>query len=86
MPEEIRPRRVIVRWLDSTQRILAERSGSLEELEEPWTELSRPRVWYRTTITDVSEPRASTLEVLEVLEVLVIGDHGAALGSMQGNL
>jgi len=80
LPPEMRPRRVIVRWLDSSQRVLAEKSTNLEEVEEAWPELRQPLVWYRATITGVNGTLASGVEVQ------VMGDGDALLGTMRGRL
>jgi hypothetical protein len=80
LPAELRPRHVIVRWLDVSQRVLAEKTTDLEEVEEAWPELAPPKVWYRARISGVNEPLTSGVEVL------VTGDGGAVLGTMRGNL
>ena len=80
LPPEMRPRHVIVRWLDSSKRVLAEKASDLEEVEEAWPELRPPVVWYRATIVGVNESLASSLEVM------VTGDSDALLGTMRGKL
>jgi hypothetical protein len=80
LPGELRPRRVIVRWLDVSQHVLAEKTTDLEEVEEWWPELAPPKVWYRTRISGVNEP------LISGIEILVTGDGGAVLGTMGGNL
>ena len=80
LPPEMQPRRVVVRWLDSRQRVLATKSTDLEQVEESWTELRQPRVWYRATIRGVNQALASGLEVL------VTGDGETLLGTMHGRL
>lgn len=76
----VRPRRIKVRWLDSRQRVLAAKSAELKQVEEPWSELRQPRVWYRATITSVNQPLASSIEVR------VTGDGNTLLGTMRGKL
>ena len=80
LPVEVRPRRVVVRSLDSSGRVVAEKSSELQEVVEPWTELRQPRIWYWTTITGVDEGLVSDLEVL------VMGEGNALLGKIRGQL
>jgi len=80
LPPEMEPRRVVVRWLDSSGRVLAEKSSELQEVVEPWTELRQPRIWYWTTITGVDEGLASDLELS------VMGKGNALLGKLRGQL
>jgi len=80
LPPEMQPRQVVVRWLDSHHRVLATKSTNLERVEEPWSELRQPRVWYRATIRGVNQALASGIEVL------VTGDRKAVLGIMRGKL
>lgn len=62
-PDEI-PRKIVLRWRDASGRVLGEQSLALEELVEPWTELSPARVWYRTSATRVHQPLSAQLEVI----------------------
>jgi hypothetical protein len=79
-PANVRPRRVIVRWLDSRQRVLLERTADLHEVTEAWSELRPPRISYRTKITGVAEPLTARLQVT------VLGDRAHWLGSVRGQL
>lgn len=58
------PRNIVLRWRDASGRVLGEQSLALEELVEPWTELSPARVWYRTTATRVHQPLSAQLEII----------------------
>ena len=69
-----------MRWLDSSGRVLAEKSSELQEMVEPWTELRQPRIWYWTTITGVDEGLVSDLELS------VMGKGNALLGKLRGQL
>lgn len=74
----LRPRRVVMRWLDNTQRVVAERAIDLKEAEEAWTELRAPRVWYQGNVSGVNRPVTSSFEIL------VYGDDGKLLGALRG--
>ena len=80
LPPEMKPQQVVVRWLDSSGRVVSEKSAALHEVVEPWTELRQPRIWYRTTITGVNEVLASDLEIS------VRGEGNALLGTLRGQL
>ena len=58
------PRRVVLRWHDATGKVLETRSVDLEEVVEPWPELSQPQVWYRATISGVDQLLSGELETL----------------------
>ena len=80
LPPEMRPRHVIVRWLDSSERVLAEKASDLEEVEEAWPELRPPVVWYRAIIVGITQSLASSVEVM------VTGNNDALLGTIRGKL
>lgn len=80
LPLEMQPRRVVVKWIDSSGRVLAEKSSELQEMVEPWTELRQPRIWYWTTIAGVDEG------LMSELEVSVTGEGNALLGKFRGQL
>lgn len=80
LPDEMRPQHVIVRWLDSSERVLTEKSGDLQEKEEAWPELRPPAVWYQATVKGVNENLASSVEVV------MIGAGGVLLGTTRGKL
>lgn len=73
----LQPRRVVVRWLDSEKRILAERSSKFDEQVEAWTELQQPRLWYRAKVNGLSAVLASGIEAQ------IIGDKDYSLGTLR---
>ena len=71
------PRKVRLRWLDSSGVSSREITADLEEVQEAWPELSFPRIWYRAKIEGVSEPLNAELEVN------LIDEKGNVLGQVK---
>ncbi len=79
LPPEQTPRRVVIRWLDGA-KVLGGETLQLEEVVEPWRELSAPQVWYRAKVSNVNQPLSANLEVT------VLGESSTPLTSIIGKL
>ena len=63
IPKDEVPKRVVLRWHDSLGKVLDEKSLALDQVIEPWTEQSTPRVWYSATCSG-NQPLSAEMDVI----------------------